>query len=308
MTLPSTARGTRPPAATVAAAVSLRGARPVVRGADALERPRPRRRGRRVRRGASAPTGPARPSLVQRAARQFALSAGAVTGRRPAAGEGEPSRRLHPAAEGVRPRSSDARARPRPPRPGRPPPGACRSRARARGPGGRGDRRGRRERVRRRARRHGCRAASSSGCGSPRRWSATARAAVRRTAALARPGNQQCVSALIDAAAARGGRPVVFVTHEINPILPLVDRVLYLVDGRRIGRPDEVMTAGGAVGAVRHHQVDVLRVRDRLVVVGADAADAAQLPRGRPMSERQRANQCYSARAKCRPSASEGVR
>ena len=37
---------------------------------------------------------------------------------------------------------------------------------------------------------------------------------------------------------------MLFVTHEINPVLPMVDRVLYLVDGRfRIGTPDEVMTS-----------------------------------------------------------------
>ena len=66
-----------------------------------------------------------------------------------------------------------------------------------------------------------------------------------------------------------------FVTHEINPILPLVDRVLYLVDGRfRIGPPDEVMTSA-VLSALYGTQVDVLRVRDRLVVVGADGADAA---------------------------------
>ena len=32
-------------------------------------------------------------------------------------------------------------------------------------------------------------------------------------------------------------------THEINPVLPYVDRILYLVGGRTlIGEPDEVLT------------------------------------------------------------------
>jgi zinc/manganese transport system ATP-binding protein len=62
----------------------------------------------------------------------------------------------------------------------------------------------------------------------------------------------------------------VFVTHEINPILPLVDRVLYLVEGRfRIGPTDEVMTSS-VLSALYGTDVDVLRVRGRLVVVGAD--------------------------------------
>ena len=48
------------------------------------------------------------------------------------------------------------------------------------------------------------------------------------------------------------GTAVVFVTHEVNPVLPLVDRVLYLVGGRwAIGTPDEVMTERTAHRSVR---------------------------------------------------------
>jgi len=53
-------------------------------------------------------------------------------------------------------------------------------------------------------------------------------------------------------------------------VLPLVDRVLYLVGGRfRIGTPDEVMTAE-TLSALYRTEVEVVRVRDRLVVVGAE--------------------------------------
>ena len=87
--------------------------------------------------------------------------------------------------------------------------------------------------------------------------------------------HQASVTALIDQRRRAAGTAVVFVTHEINPVLPLVDRVLYLVEGRfRIGRTDEVMTST-VLSELYGTQVDVLRVRDRLVVVGADAADAA---------------------------------
>ena len=66
-----------------------------------------------------------------------------------------------------------------------------------------------------------------------------------------------------------------FVTHEINPVLPLVDRVLYLVEGRfRIGTPDEVMTSE-SLSELYRTDVDVLRVRGRLVVVGADSSSGA---------------------------------
>lgn len=85
--------------------------------------------------------------------------------------------------------------------------------------------------------------------------------------------HQQATSALIDARRRESGTAVLFVTHEINPILPLVDRVLYLVGGRwAIGTPDEVLTSE-RLSALYATQIDVLRVHGRVVVVGApDAA------------------------------------
>src|SRR4029077_4905735 len=43
--------------------------------------------------------------------------------------------------------------------------------------------------------------------------------------------NQRLVAELIDVRRRSHDTAVLFVTHEINPVLPLVDRVLYLVDG-----------------------------------------------------------------------------
>ena len=84
------------------------------------------------------------------------------------------------------------------------------------------------------------------------------------------PANQSRVAALIDRRRRDHGTAVLFVTHEINPILPYVDRVVYLVDGRfRIGTPAEVMTSE-TLSELYQTRVDVLRVQDRLVVVGAD--------------------------------------
>jgi zinc/manganese transport system ATP-binding protein len=86
-------------------------------------------------------------------------------------------------------------------------------------------------------------------------------------------GHQQATSELIDERRRTAGTSVVFVTHEINPILPLVDRVLYLAGHKwTIGTPDEVMTSE-RLSALYGAQVDVLRVRGRVVVIGApDAA------------------------------------
>lgn len=69
------------------------------------------------------------------------------------------------------------------------------------------------------------------------------------------------------------GRTVLFVTHDINPILPVVDRVLFVVRGRwAAGTPDEVLTSERLSDLYESH-VDVLRVHGRVLVVG-DTADA----------------------------------
>jgi zinc/manganese transport system ATP-binding protein len=81
--------------------------------------------------------------------------------------------------------------------------------------------------------------------------------------------HQRAVSELIDRRRRSADTAVLFVTHEINPVLPLVDRVLYLVDGRfMIGTPAEVMTSE-TLSTLYRTRVDVVRVRDQIVVVGA---------------------------------------
>jgi zinc/manganese transport system ATP-binding protein len=83
--------------------------------------------------------------------------------------------------------------------------------------------------------------------------------------------NQQVVTRLIDQRRRAADTAVLFVTHEINPVLPLVDRVLYLVDGRfRVGPPADVMTSE-TLSALYKTKVEVLRVRGQIHVVGAQS-------------------------------------
>jgi zinc/manganese transport system ATP-binding protein len=80
---------------------------------------------------------------------------------------------------------------------------------------------------------------------------------------------QRIVVDLLDEHRRRAGTPVVFVTHDVNPVLPAVDQVLYLAGGVwAIGAVDEVMTSE-TLSALYGTDVDVLRVRGRVVVVGA---------------------------------------
>ncbi|TVL90431.1 ABC transporter ATP-binding protein [Streptomyces sp. SAJ15] len=81
--------------------------------------------------------------------------------------------------------------------------------------------------------------------------------------------HQRSVTALVDRWRRCAGTAVVFVTHEINPVLGMADRVLYLAHGGfRVGPPDEVMTSA-ALSRLYGTRVDVVRVRDRIIVVGA---------------------------------------
>ena len=84
--------------------------------------------------------------------------------------------------------------------------------------------------------------------------------------------HQDSITRLIDQRRRSADTAVMFVTHEINPILSMVDRVLYLVDGRfRIGTPGEVMTSE-VLSDLYGTSVDVMSVRGRLIVVGGGEA------------------------------------
>jgi zinc/manganese transport system ATP-binding protein len=81
--------------------------------------------------------------------------------------------------------------------------------------------------------------------------------------------HQQDIAALIDHQRRARGTAVLFVTHDINPVLPYVDQVLYLAGGSfRLGPPDEVLTSAG-LSELYGAPVDVLTVQGRIIVVSS---------------------------------------
>jgi len=79
---------------------------------------------------------------------------------------------------------------------------------------------------------------------------------------------QHVITGLLDGRRRTAGTPILFVTHDINPVLGMVDKVLYLAPGDwAIGTPDEVLTSE-TLSLLYRTEVDVLRVRGRVVVVG----------------------------------------
>lgn len=80
---------------------------------------------------------------------------------------------------------------------------------------------------------------------------------------------QRVVSELIDRHRRERGFGVLFVTHDINPILGAVDRVLYLAGGRfRVGTPDEVLRSE-VLSDLYGAPIDVIRVGGRILIAGA---------------------------------------
>lgn len=79
---------------------------------------------------------------------------------------------------------------------------------------------------------------------------------------------QRVVSELVNRHRRERGFGVLFVTHDVNPVLGMVDRVLYLAGGRfRIGAPDEVLTST-VLSELYQADVDVIRSHGRVIIVG----------------------------------------
>ena len=79
---------------------------------------------------------------------------------------------------------------------------------------------------------------------------------------------QRSVSDLIDASRRETGRAVLMITHDVNPVLDMVDTVVYLANGRAlVGSVDDVFTSS-VLSDLYETPVEVLRARGRIIVVG----------------------------------------
>lgn len=88
------------------------------------------------------------------------------------------------------------------------------------------------------------------------------------------PRHQSRVVDLVDRRRREHGTAVVFVTHEINPVLGATDLVLYLMAGRFVlGTPDEVLRSD-VLSSLYGTRVEVVRRHDRVALL-ADLSDVA---------------------------------
>jgi len=68
------------------------------------------------------------------------------------------------------------------------------------------------------------------------------------------------------------------VAHDMNPLLPVMDRVLYLAEGRSAIGPVDDVVQGDVLAQLYGYPVDVLRVRGRVIVVAGDGIVGAGGP------------------------------
>jgi len=79
----------------------------------------------------------------------------------------------------------------------------------------------------------------------------------------------QEIITLLDRISTQQQIAVLLSAHEINPLLPVMDRVVYIADGRAASGTTEEVIRADVLSRLYGHHVDVLRVHDRILVVAA---------------------------------------
>jgi ABC-type Mn2+/Zn2+ transport system ATPase subunit/ABC-type Mn2+/Zn2+ transport system permease subunit len=84
--------------------------------------------------------------------------------------------------------------------------------------------------------------------------------------------SEQEIVALLGKLAAEQAIAVLLSAHDVNPLLNVMDRIIYIANGRvATGATDEVVTSAGLSRLYGRH-VDVIRVHDRVLVVAGELA------------------------------------
>ncbi len=87
------------------------------------------------------------------------------------------------------------------------------------------------------------------------------------------PGSVAEIIALLHKVATQQHVAIFLSAHEMNPLLPVMDRVVYVANGRvASGTTDEVVRPD-VLSALYGHHVDVLRVHGRVLVVAGQDSD-----------------------------------
>jgi zinc/manganese transport system ATP-binding protein len=78
---------------------------------------------------------------------------------------------------------------------------------------------------------------------------------------------------------------VLLTAHEMNPLLPVMDQIVYIADGRAVSGTTEEVIRGDVLSRLYGHHVDVLHVHGRILVVAGQGSGDDRVPAPDPMAE-----------------------
>jgi zinc/manganese transport system ATP-binding protein len=89
--------------------------------------------------------------------------------------------------------------------------------------------------------------------------------------------SEQEVVALLSRIAREQRIAVLISAHEMNPLLPVMDRIVYMAQGRAASGPTDEVVRGDVLSKLYGHHVDVIHVHGRVLVV-AGRGDGLDIP------------------------------
>jgi zinc/manganese transport system ATP-binding protein len=90
--------------------------------------------------------------------------------------------------------------------------------------------------------------------------------------------SEQEVVGLLGVVAREQGVAVLLSAHDMNPLLPVMDRVVYLANGRAASGSTEEVIRSEVLSELYGHPVDVLHVHDRIIVVAGPTPHPDAVP------------------------------
>ncbi|HEY1828213.1 MAG TPA: metal ABC transporter ATP-binding protein [Acidimicrobiales bacterium] len=92
------------------------------------------------------------------------------------------------------------------------------------------------------------------------------------------PRSVQEVVALLHQVAVAHDIAILISAHEMNALLPVMDRIVYLTNGRAASGTTEEVVRSDILSALYGHHVDVLELHGRVLVVAEPGAERADIP------------------------------
>jgi zinc/manganese transport system ATP-binding protein len=81
------------------------------------------------------------------------------------------------------------------------------------------------------------------------------------------------VVALLHRLTVKQGIAVLLSAHDMNPLLPVMDQIVYLAHGRAVSGTVAEVVRGGVLSRLYGYHIDVIRVHGRVLVVAAGGAE-----------------------------------